>query len=655
MSRDSGEREPLLGNQPRKRAGSNYTGEEGGLSSSALPPSHERETGEEESIMGFTVVVKRAAKKQINACCSKENLKTKLPITKWLPNYSLQALQCDLIAGLTVGLTVIPQGLAYAKIADLPPQYGLYSAFMGCFVYCFLGTAKDITLGPTAIMSLMTATFATSPIEEDATYAIVLCLITGCVQLLLGLLNLGILVNFISYPVINAFTSAAAITIGFGQVKGILGLTHIPRDFPEMVYETCKKIPETKIWDLVMGLVCLALLYVLKKLRTINWNDDLDGPGPNRCVRFCRYLIWLIGTASNAIVVISASGVAAILISQGKNNTLSITGHLKPGLPDFKPPDFSYTKDNITITASTIFSDIGAGFGIVPLLGLVELIAIGKAFARQNHYKIYPSQELIAIGFANIISCFVGSYPVTGSFSRTAVNSQSGVKTPASGIFTGVLIVLALFTLTPLFYYIPKSALSAVIIFSVIQMVDVMVVKKLWKTNKIDLIPLFITFLSCLGVGMEYGILIGIGVSMIILLYPSARPKIKVEPGGVKVVKLDQGLLFPAVEYLQECVLEANEADGKNNSVVLDCSHVSALDYTAIQGITELIVDFKSREAKLVFAGFPKNVLKHLQVADIPELTVSSTVQEGCKLLQEELTPEFPGVQHIKVEYNSRL
>lgn len=218
MSRDLGEREPLLGNQPRKRAGSNYTGEEGGLSSNAPPPSQERET-EDESNMGFTLVVKRAAKKQINACCSKENLKTKLPITQWLPNYSLRTLQCDLIAGLTVGLTVIPQGLAYAKIADLPPQYGLYSAFMGCFVYCFLGTAKDITLGPTAIMSLMTATFATSPIEEDATYAIVLCLITGCVQLLLGLLNLGILVNFISYPVINAFTSAAAITIGFGQVK----------------------------------------------------------------------------------------------------------------------------------------------------------------------------------------------------------------------------------------------------------------------------------------------------------------------------------------------------------------------------------------------------------------------------------------------------
>ncbi|XP_062612183.1 sodium-independent sulfate anion transporter-like [Saccostrea cucullata] len=650
MSRNSGEREPLLGDQSRRRTNSNYSGERS--QSISVPETSQEEAGDS---MGFTVLVKRTAKKQLNECCSKDNLKTKLPITKWLPQYSLRHLQCDVIAGLTVGLTVIPQGLAYAKIANLQPQYGLYSAFMGCFVYCFFGTAKDITLGPTAIMSLMTATFATSPIEEDATYAIVLCLITGCVQLLLGLFNLGILVNFISYPVINAFTSAAAITIGFGQVKGILGLNHIPRDFPEMVYETCKKIPETNVWDMTMGLVSLVLLYLLKRMRNIDWKDDPDGPGPNRCVAICRYIIWIIGTASNAIVVISASGVAAILISQGKNNTLSITGKIKGGLPDFKPPDFSYSQDNITFSTSDIFSDIGAGFGIVPLLGLVELIAIGKAFARQNNYKIFPSQELIAIGLANIISSFVGSYPVTGSFSRTAVNSQSGVKTPASGIFTGVLIVLALYTLTPLFYYIPKSALSAVIIFSVIQMVDVSVVKKLWKVNKIDLIPLFITFLSCLGVGMEYGILIGIGVSLIILLYPSARPKIRVEYGDVRVMKIDQGILFPSVEYLQERLIEENEEGKKNHSLVLDCSSVSALDYTSIQGITELIIDFKRRDAKLVFAGFSKNVLEHIRRANIPELLVSSTVQEGCKLIQEQLTPEFPAVQHTKVEFSSHL
>ncbi|XP_056018218.1 sodium-independent sulfate anion transporter-like isoform X2 [Ostrea edulis] len=623
MSRDAGEREPLLGNQSRQRTSSNYYGES---SESSSGPRQQ-----EEDSMGMTVAIKKAAKKQLDACCSKDNLKTKFPITKWLPEYSFRNLQCDAIAGLTVGLTVIPQGLAYAKIANLPPQYGLYSAFMGCFVYCFFGTAKDITLGPTAIMSLMTATFATSKIENDATYAIVLCLITGCVQLLLGLLNLGILVNFISYPVINAFTSAAAITIGFGQVKGVLGLSHIPRDFPEMVYETCKKIPETNVWDLTLGLASLVLLFLLKKIRNIKWNDDPDGPGPHCCVAICRYILWIVGTASNAIVVVSASGVAAILISQGKNDTLSITGHLKPGLPDFRAPDFSYSRDNITITTSDIFSDIGAGFGIVPLLGLVELIAIGKAFARQNNYKIYPSQELIAIGLANIISCFVGSYPVTGSFSRTAVNSQSGVKTPFSGIFTGALIVLALYTLTPLFYYIPKAALSAVIIFSVMQMVDVMIVKKLWKVNKIDLIPLFITFLSCLGVGME------------------------AESGGVKVVKIDHGLLFPAVEYVQERLIEENEAEGKNNSMVLDCSHVSAVDYTSIQGITELILDFKRRNAKLVFAGFSKSVLEHLQRAEIPELVVSSTVQEGCKLIQEELTPEFPEVQHTKIDFSSHL
>ncbi|XP_021350031.1 sodium-independent sulfate anion transporter-like [Mizuhopecten yessoensis] len=592
--------------------------------------------------MGVAKVVKLVAKNYCVKCCSKETLKQRFPITNWLPKYSLQALQCDLVAGLTVALTVIPQGLAYAKIARLPSQYGLYSAFMGCFVYCFLGTAKDITLGPTAIMSLMTASFAISPVENDATYAIVLCLLCGCVQLLMGILNLGILVNFISYPVINAFTSAAAITIGFGQVKGLLGLTDIPREFLHMVYETFRKIPETKVWDMTMGLVCLVLLFLLKKMRAIQWNDPPDSPPPNLCVQFCRYLIWLTGTAANAIIVISASGVVAILRSQNINDAISITGDIQQGLPSFSAPSFSVQNGNDTISAGTILSGIGAGIGIVPLLGLVELIAIGKAFARQNDYKIYPSQELIAVGTANILSSFISSYPVTGSFSRTAVNSQSGVKTPASGLITGAVILLSLQFLTPLFFYIPKAALSAVIISAVIQMVDYKIVKKLWKANKIDLIPLFVTFLSSLGVGIEYGIIIGVGVDLLTLLYPMARPKINVSDVGVVVLKMDQGVRFPAVDYIQSRVTEAATVKGdKLRSVVVDCTFVTATDYSSMQGFIELIAEFKRKGARIVFACLNAKVLKSLQDKNIPDLLVCSTVDEGCKLLQDELNQEF--------------
>ncbi|KAK3091412.1 hypothetical protein FSP39_019726 [Pinctada imbricata] len=629
MTSTNGEREPLLGTTQRTSPGGRVS-----------PPKTSVVERHRRAKLSSTEAAKKVIKDQLSSCCSVEAVKGKFPITKWLPRYNLRDLQCDFIAGLTVGLTVIPQGLAYAKIANLPPQYGLYSAFMGCFVYCFLGTSKDITLGPTAIMSLMTATFAVSPVKDDPTYAILLCLMTGIVQFLMGVLHLGILVNFISYPVINAFTSAAAITIAFGQVKGILGLKNIPRDFPNAVYETFKHIGETRIPDMILGLVCLVILFVLKKIRQIKWKDE-ENSDPTACTKIARYIVWLSGTAANAIVVISAAGVAAAFISEGKNDTLTITGNLKSGVPPFKPPDFSLHDGNTTYTAGNILSSMGSGLGIVPLLGLVELIAIGKAFARQNNYKIKPSQELIAIGVANIISSFVSSYPVTGSFSRTAVNSQSGVRTPASGIFTGALILLALYVLTPLFYYIPKAALSAVIISAVIQMVDYKIVMTLWRVNKIDLLPHVVTFVASLAIGIEYGILIGIALSLIILLYPIARPDIQVDNIGVTVVKPEHGLLFPAIEYVQERVLKENEADGRSNSVVIDCSQVTAVDYTTIQGIMDLILDFERRKAKLVFASLPAKVLHHLQDADIPHLMVSFSVQDGCKLIQEELKSEF--------------
>ncbi|XP_067670995.1 sodium-independent sulfate anion transporter-like [Haliotis asinina] len=565
--------------------------------------------------------------------CTLDYLKKKVPSIKWIPKYSIRDLQCDVIAGLTVGLTVIPQGLAYAKLAGLPPQYGLYSSFMGCFIYCLLGTSKDITLGPTAIMSLMTGAFATSPIQNDGTYAIVLSLMCGLVQFIMGICNLGILVNFISYPVINSFTSAAAITIAFGQVKSLLGLHNIPRSFGPMVYETFRNIGQTNVWDLLLGFCCLILLFFLKKLRTLKWGDEGEENIP-RVQRVARKFIWLVGTGANAIIVISAAGIAASLLSQNITGKLTITGHLKEGLPPFKPPSFSVSNGTHTYTASDIFSTIGAGFGIVPLIGLVETIAIGKAFARQNNYRIDPSQELVAIGVANIISSFVSSYPVTGSFSRTAVNSQSGVRTPANGIFTGALILLALDLLTPLFYYIPNAALAAVIISAVLQMVDYKIVLILWRANKWDLVPYTITFIASLAIGIEYGILVGIGISILMLLYPTARPNLKsLSRPGILVVRPDQGLLFPGAEYFHETVLEKATSGGRERSVILDFQHISGIDYSTVMGLMQLLAEMKRRGLGVILVHVSPTVMYSLQKAELPGLVISSSVEEACEEL----------------------
>uniref|UniRef100_A0A0B7AJE2 STAS domain-containing protein n=1 Tax=Arion vulgaris TaxID=1028688 RepID=A0A0B7AJE2_9EUPU len=590
--------------------------------------------GGDDELSGMAVV-----KKQVKECCSQtftlQTVRNTFPIAKWLPKYSFGSLQADMIAGFTVGLTVIPQGLAYAQIANLPPQYGLYTAFMGCFVYCILGSSKDITLGPTAVMSLMTATFGTDLypeiISEDKgrTMAVILTFMSGVIQLSTGILRLGMLVNFISYPVINAFTSAAAITIACGQVKNLLGLKKIASDFVPMVYDTLSKLPETRVWDLTMGLVALVLLMLLKHLRTKKWKDDPDTK-PSLLVIICRKVIWLVGTGGNAIVVISAAGVAAALESQGLADAVSVTGDIKPGMPPFEPPKFELTDGNVTIPSSEVLAKIGPGLAIVPLISLVETIAIGKAFARTNNYKLDATQELVAVGVANMMSSFVSSYPITGSFSRTAVNSQTGVRTPLGGIFTGGLVILALCVLTPWFYYIPKSALAAVIITAVLQMVDCRIIVTLWKANKWDLASLVVTFICSLVVGIEYGILIGIGASILLLLYPVARPKIKyTRKPGLLIITPIQGLNFPGAEYLEDKALEKAMAADENCNVVLNMEHLSDMDYTAVLSIKSLHADCQKHGIKLILTNGVPRVIELLNAGNIKDLRVRKSLQEA--------------------------
>ncbi|XP_038632943.1 sodium-independent sulfate anion transporter [Scyliorhinus canicula] len=547
----------------------------------------------------------------VRKCCSYRTLKRRLPILAWLPQYTFQWLRMDLLAGVTVGLTVVPQALAYAEIAGLPVQYGLYSSFMGCFVYCFLGTSKDITLGPTAIMSLLVASYA----YHDPVYAVLLAFLCGCIQLAMGILHLGFLVDFISYPVIKGFTSSAALTIGFGQVKNILGLCDIPRQFFREVYYTFHNIAETRIGDLVLGLVCLFLLVLLKMMK--NQLPEQSGHQPF-LNRVCSNIVRFTGTARNAVVVVAASLVAYSFESQDQH-VFTLTGKTARGLPPFRLPSFSDSASNGTICFTEMLQNFGAGLAVVPLVGFLESIAIAKAFASQNNYRIDPNQELIAIGSANILGSFLSSYPVTGSFGRTAVNSQTGVRSPAGGIATGVVVLLSLAFLTPLFFYIPKAALAAVIICAVSAVFDLKIVVTLWRVNRLDLLPFLASFLGCFW-EIQYGILAGIALSGTILFFNIARPEIKISDYGTVIVQLQSGLNFPAVEYvcdkLYQRVLEASPP----SSVILDCLHVSSIDYTTVNGLRELIQTFQQKKVCLLFSNFQPKVLSILTLAEIEGL-----------------------------------
>ncbi|KAB0395080.1 hypothetical protein E2I00_003441 [Balaenoptera physalus] len=413
----------------------------------------------------------------MSCCWSTATMQKRLPFLAWLPDYTWHALKMDFIAGISVGLTVIPQALAYAEVAGLPPQYGLYSAFMGCFVYFFLGTSRDVTLGPTAIMSLLVSFYT----FHEPAYAVLLAFLSGCIQLGMGFLRLGFLLDFISCPVIKGFTSAAAIIIGFGQIKNLLGLQHISRQFFLQVYYTFHNIGETRVGDAVLGLVCMVLLLVLKLMR-----DHVPPVHPEMPtgVRLSHGLVWTATTARNALVVSFAALVAYSFQVTGYQPFV-LTGKTPEGLPDAHIPPFSVTTANGTISFTEMVQGMGAGLAVVPLMGLLESIAVAKSFASQNNYRIDANQELLAIGLTNILGSLFSSYPVTGSFGRTAVNAQSGVCSPAGGLMTGALVLLSLDYLTSLFYYIPKSALAAVIIMAVVPLFDTKIVGTLWRVKSV--------------------------------------------------------------------------------------------------------------------------------------------------------------------------
>ncbi|XP_039715272.1 sodium-independent sulfate anion transporter isoform X3 [Pteropus medius] len=524
----------------------------------------------------------------MSCCCSPAAVRRRLPVLAWLPRYSLKWLKMDLIAGLSVGLTVIPQALAYAEVAGLPPQYGLYSAFMGCFVYLILGTSRDVTLGPTAIMSLLVSSYT----FHEPAYAVLLAFLSGCIQLAMGFLCLGFLLDFISCPVIKGFTSAAAITIGFGQVKNLLGLRDAPRQFFLQVCHILRNVGDTRVGDAGLGLVCMLLLLLLKLMR------DHMAPMHSEMplgVRLSHGLVWTATTARNALVVSFAALVAYSFEVTG-HQPFILTGKIVEGLPPVQVPPFSVTTANRTVSFAEMAQDMGAGLAVVPLMGLLESIAVAKSFASQNNYRIDANQELLAIGLTNVLGSFVSSYPVTGSFGRTAVNAQSGVCTPAGGLVTGL-----------------------------------------------DLLPLCVTSLLCFW-EVQYGILAGTLVSGLILLHSVARPQMKVSEGPVLVVQPASGLHFPAVETLREAIVSRALEAPRPRCAVLDCTHVCSADYTVVLGLAGLLEDFRSHGVTLAFVGLQVPVLRVLLSADLSHLQHFPTLEEAEKHLNRE-----PGTQPYNV------
>uniref|UniRef100_A0A1B0CTN7 STAS domain-containing protein n=2 Tax=Lutzomyia longipalpis TaxID=7200 RepID=A0A1B0CTN7_LUTLO len=543
----------------------------------------------------------------------KKTLYKRLPILSWLPKYSGADAVGDLVAGITVGLTVIPQALAYAGIAGLPAAYGLYGSFMGCFVYIFLGSHKDVPMGPTAIASLLTLQ-ASKGIWQRA---VLLGFLTGLIEIVMGVFGLGFLLDFVSGPVNCGFTSAVALIILSSQIKDILGISASGNTFVQMWTSIIEHVPDTRLWDTVLGIVCIIVLLLMRKLASLQIGPVNDGE-KTTMQKAINKTLWLIGTSRNAILVIITGGIGAAVHYSGEQ-FFKLIGPIPPGLPSFEPPPFSIpeiTNGTEIIqegeTFSEMVSQLGSGLIVIPLIALLENMAICKAFA--DGKAIDASQELIAIGTANVFNSFVQGYPGNGALSRGAVNHASGARTPMGSLYTGVLVILALLFFTPYFYYIPRSALAAIIIAAVIFMVEVRVIKPMWRSKKTDLLPGIAAFIACLALPLEFGILVGIGINVIFILYHSARPKITIElcvTSGVNTKYLmitpDRCLIFPSTEYVRNLV---NKQGLKSQTpVVIDCSHIYGADYTAATVIESLVKDFESREQKILFYNLKPSVL----------------------------------------------
>ncbi|XP_068146445.1 sodium-independent sulfate anion transporter [Drosophila tropicalis] len=517
--------------------------------------------------------------------CRPSTITNKFPILKWLPRYRMEYLLQDFIAGFTVGLTTIPQAIAYGVVAGLEPQYGLYSAFMGCFTYIVFGSCKDVTIATTAIMALMVNQYAT--ISPD--YAVLVCFLAGSIILVLGLLNLGVLVRFISIPVITGFTMSAAVTIGSAQINNLVGLTSPSNDLLPAWKNFFSHLPSLRVWDALLGVVSLIFLLLMKKVKDIKWGNRI----------FWKYL----SLSRNALTVIFGTFLAYILSRDG-NQPFRVTGNITAGLPPFRLPPFSTTVDGEYVSFGDMISTIGASLGSIPLISILEIVAISKAFSKGK--IVDASQEMVALGMCNIMGSFVLSMPVTGSFTRTAVNNASGVKTPLGGAVTGALVLMALAFLTQTFYYIPKTTLASIIIAAMISLVELHKISDMWKSKKRDLFPFVATIIPCLFWSLEYGILCGIGANLVYILYSSARPQVlikqeKINGYEIALVDVKQKLDYASAEYLKEKVVRfLNHQHEEIRLVVIKGEEINSIDYTVAMNIISLKSDLETLHTDVI-------------------------------------------------------
>ena len=512
-----------------------------------------------------------------------------LPCYVWLRGYDVPTLRGDAMAAAIVTIMLIPQSLAYAMLAGLPPQVGLYASMLPLLGYALFGSSSALAVGPVAVVSLMTAEavggFASSGTPEYAAAALVLALMSGVILVVLGLLRLGFLASLLSHSVISGFISASGILIAASQLRHILGIDGEGHTLIALGASLYDGLNETNLPTLAIGVaVVLALFWVRARLKAL-------------LIRL-GVAAGLADTAAKAGPVVAVlATIAAVGLLSLDTAGVTVVGAIPQGLPPLSLPSFD----------AALWRDLLPSALLISIVGFVESVSVAQTLAAKRRERIEPNRELTGLGAANLASAVTSGYPVTGGFARSVVNFDAGARTPLAGVLTAAGIGLTTLLLTPLFHNLPKATLAATIIVAVLSLVDLGALKRAWVYSKADFAAMAATMIAVLAVGVEAGIMTGVSLSLALFLVRSARPHLAVVgqvPGthhfrnvkrhdvtvspAVLSVRVDESLYFANARWLEDRLYDMAVSDAQIRHVVLICSAVNEIDASALESLETL-------------------------------------------------------------------
>ena len=514
------------------------------------------------------------------------NLSRYLPILSWGKTYNQLSLTNDLVAAVIVTIMLIPQSLAYAMLAGLPPQMGLYASILPITLYAIFGTSRALAVGPVAVVSLLTAAsisrIAAPGSEEYIFAAITLAFLSGVFLLAMGIFRLGFMANFLSHPVIAGFITASGIIIAASQLKNIFGIEAHGHNLVQILSSMSGYLGEINWITTTIGILTAAFLFWVRK-----------GLLP---------LLRGLGLPKRTAEIIAKTGPVAAIVATTllvwafdlKSAGVKIVGAVPQGLPPLTVPGFS-----LELWTSLLSSAV-----LISVIGFVESISVAQTLAAKKRQRIDPDQELIGLGAANIGAAFTSGFPVTGGFSRSVVNYDAGADTPAAGAYTAVGLMFASLFLTPLIFFLPKATLAATIIVAVLSLVDFSILGKAWRYSKADFIAVAATMFITLVVGVEVGVITGVLVSILIHLYKSSRPHIAtvgqvpnsehfrnvlrhdvITHPNILTVRVDESLYFANARFLEDHLFERVARRTELRDVILMCSAINAIDMSALESL----------------------------------------------------------------------